>query len=137
MGWDWQIIDQSDTAEAPASPSVSVLAWVVEPSTQLNETLIWTLSAGSSALQTEVRIHNPTSTFQKFAHWVNVPFVPGGENQLTDNTEFIIPTQRVNVSARWQANLGPSPQEWAESPLRTISGWKGMGDIMSDGLYGG
>ena len=80
--------------------SVSVSAWVTEPTTQLREELTWTLAAGSSALQTRVTIHNPTQGIQRFAHWVNVPFVPGGENQLTDNTEFIIPTKRVNVSER-------------------------------------
>ena len=62
-------------------------------------------------LQAHVVIHNPVHNSvaggaARFAHWVNVPMVPGGTNQLTDNTEFIIPTQHVNVSKRWQSNLG-------------------------------
>ena len=62
--------------------------------------------------------------------------VPGGENELTDNTEFIIPTKSILIADRWQKNLGPSPQVWSESPLRYIRGWK-AGDIMANGLTAG
>jgi hypothetical protein len=33
--------------------------------------------------------------------------------------------------------MGPSPQEWAGNPLRFISGWKNMGDLMADGVKEG
>jgi hypothetical protein len=69
-----------------------------------------------------------------FAHWTNPQWAPGGRNELTDNTELIIPTPRINISERWQANLGPSPQPWPDSPLRFLPNWKGMGDLMADGL---
>ena len=50
---------------------------------------------------------------------------PGGENELTDNTEFIIPTESILIADRWQKNLGPSPQVWSESPLRYIPRMEG------------
>ena len=33
-------------------------------------------------------------------------WTPGGHNELTDNTELIIPTERIVIPERWQANLG-------------------------------
>ncbi len=48
-------------------------------------------------------------------------WAPGGANELTDNTEFIIPTERILIEERWQANMGPSPQAWAGNPLRFIA----------------
>ena len=64
-------------------------------------------------------------------------WTPGGQNELTDNTEFIIPTKRIVIPERWQANVGPSPQTWADSPLRFLRNWENMGDLMADGLQAG
>ena len=61
-------------------------------------------------------------------------------NELPDDTEFILPTPRVNISHRWQQNLGPSPQTWATSPLRELRNWVNgtkMGDLTTDGLSAG
>ena len=98
--------DNVSAAPAAASDagSRSVTSAVVEPSTGLREVLTWTLAPGSAALQTEVAIHNPTTAIQRYAHWVNAPFVPGGRNELTDNTELLVPTKRINISARWQVS---------------------------------
>eukprot|EP01051_Picozoa_sp_SAG22_P013849 SAG22_NODE_1605_length_4014_cov_1.785696_3_plen_451_part_01 len=130
LRWDWQVM--------PGGSSRSVTASVREPSTGLVEQLIWTLSPSSAALRTDVSVHNPAQHTASLAHWVNVPFVPGGTNELSDNTEILLPTPSVNVSARWRSDLGPSPQAWPASPLRFLKGWaKGMGDIMAAGLTEG
>jgi hypothetical protein len=73
-----------------------------------------------------------------FAHWINPQWTPGGRNQLTDNTEFIIPTERILIPERFRGHLGESPQDWESSPLRFIKGWdRGWGDLMADGIdYG-
>ena len=134
LEWAWRV-------EPPAAGDGggrSVAATVVEPTTGLRETLRWTLAPGSAALQTHVLIENPGASVETFAHWVNVPFVPGGTNELTDNTELLIPTEAINISSRWQADLGSSPQAWPASPLRFLKGWsKGMGDIMAQPLLEG
>jgi hypothetical protein len=109
---------------------------VVEPGTGLVESISFSIYPGIAYLEAEILIRNPGADRVEFAHWVNPMWVPGGENELTDNTEFILPTEQILVEERWQKNLGPSPQPWPENPLRFIRNWK-VGDIMADGLEAG
>ena len=133
MEWDWQVIP-CDKGGATGG-CVQVEASVVEPTTGIHETVLWGLDASSAALNSTVTLRNPSDNqTANFAHWINSPWVPGGLNELTDNTEFFIPTDLINVSSRWQQNLGPSPQVWRQSPLRFLRNWKGMGDIMAENM---
>ena len=128
MEWDWEVAEQS-------SSRVAVRANVTEPLSGLTESLVWSLEAGRpGALRSDVTLHNPSNWDAAYAHWTNPQMTPGGRNELTDGTELIIPTRRVTVPERWQANLGPSPQVWNKSALRNVRGWRGMGDIMADDL---
>ena len=68
----------------------------------LRERLTFSLAAGSAALRTDVKVTNPTAHATSFAHWTNVPLVPGGTNELLDDTIFDIPADRINISKRWQ-----------------------------------
>ena len=129
MPWTWKILE-----DHPDQVSMSMAT--TEPLTGLIHRVRLTVHRGSAALETQIRIHNPGADTVQFAHWVNPMWAPGGENELTDNTEFIIPTKSILIADRWQQNLGPSPQVWSESPLRYIRGWK-AGDIMADGLTAG
>lgn len=68
---------------------------------------------------------------------------PGGTNQLTDNSEFYVPTEEIFVAKRWKQNLGPLTQAWKTSPLRFIKNWVNgtkMGDFtaknMTQGFFG-
>lgn len=129
MPWRYEIVEDSNRRKALAME-------VVEPLTGLRERIALSVYPGQACLETEVGIHNPGSDTVEYAHWINPMWAPGGQNEVTDSTEIIIPTQRILVEPRWQANLGPSPQEWASNPLRYIRGWK-AGDIMADGLTAG
>jgi len=129
MPWTWQTLE-----DRPERVSMSMAT--TEPLTGLIQRVKLTVHRGSAALETQIRLHNPGADTVQFAHWVNPMWVPGGENELTDNTEFIIPTASILIADRWQKNLGPSPQVWSESPLRYLRGWK-AGDIMADGLTAG
>eukprot|EP00937_MAST-01D_sp_MAST-1D-sp2_P004518 g4518.t1 len=131
MEWDWRVV-------ANTTERVAVAASVTEPQTGLQETVEWSLARGSAALATHVTLHNPTSANASFAHWTNPQLAPGGTNELDDSTEFFIPTNSVTIPARWQGDLGPSPQVWGSSKLRTIAGWAGgMGDLNANGLDSG
>ena len=131
MEWDWRIT-------ANTTERVAIAASVTEPQTGLQETVEWTLVRGSAVLATHVCIHNPTTANASFAHWTNPQVAPGGTNELDDSTEFFIPTPSVTIPSRWQSDLGPSPQTWSTSKLRTIAGWDGgMGDLNANGLDGG
>ena len=126
MEWTWSVA-------ANSTDRVAIKATVTEPQTGLVETLVWSLSAGSAALATDVDVSNPATnpnqSLAYFAHWTNPQMAPGGTNELDDDTEFFIPTRAITVPQRWQADLGPSPQAWKRSALRFLRGWKKMGDI--------
>ena len=128
--WTWEIVENSEARK-------TVRMQVQERGTQLEEILDISIYPGKAYYEAAITITNPTDRTVRYAHWINPQWTPGGHNELTDNTEFIIPTDRILIEERWQKNLGPSPQNWAGNPLRFISGWKNMGDLMADGLNEG
>ena len=83
-----------------------------EPSTGLVERLTLSLGLRCASLRADIDITNPGVDPTKFAHWTNVPMVPGGKNELEDDTVFEIPTKEILIAKRWQQNLGRSPQNW-------------------------
>jgi hypothetical protein len=129
LPWEYSVIEDSEKRKA-------VQMGVTEPRTGLEETVTVSLYPGIGYLETEIQIGNPGRDPVEFAHWVNPMWAPGGRNELTDNTEFILPTKQILIEDRWQKNLGPSPQPWPENPLRFIRNWR-VGDIMADGLNAG
>jgi hypothetical protein len=132
LDWDWRVDDAASAAAA------AVTAVVVEPTTGMVETLTFSLAPDSIALDTTVHLHNPSATrTAMYAHWTNVPFVPGPSNRLPDGAEFIVPTASISVEPRWQANLGPGTQDWPASPLRYFANWTNgtrMGDFTANGF---
>ncbi|MDP6607419.1 MAG: DUF5107 domain-containing protein [Dehalococcoidia bacterium] len=130
LPWEWRVAEDSARRK-------SVRMQVREPGTGLEETVEISLLPDRAFFETTIRVANPTEDTVDYAHWVNPQWAPGGRNELTDRTEFIIPTERISIEDRWQANLGVSPQDWATSPLRFIDGWSAMGDLMADGLADG
>ena len=132
--WTCSILDDGDRRK-------TVRMSVVEPGTGLREEVDISVFPGRAGFEARVRIANPTKKTAAYAHWINPQWAPGGWNGLTDNTEFIIPTDDIIVPERFRASLGPSPQRWASSPLRFIKGWdKGWGDLMAaelrEGFFG-
>ncbi len=128
--WKYEILDDSEAKK-------TVRMSVQEPVTRLKETIDISIYPDKSYYEADIEISNPTQDTVQYAHWINPQWTPGGHNELTDSTEFIIPTDRILIEERWQKNLGPSPQQWAGNPLRFISGWKNRGDLMADGLREG
>lgn len=129
MPWDYVILEDGDSRKA-------LRMQVTEPLTGLKEHIDISVYPGHASFEATIRIWNPGPDTVEFAHWVNPMWTPGGHNELTDSTEFIIPTKRILIEDRWQKNLGPSPQQWADNPLRHIRNWA-MGDIMADDLDAG
>ena len=128
--WDYEILKNTETCK-------TLRMQVQEPTSGLYHQIDLSLVANSSALKSDISIWNPTPETVNFAHWVNPMWAPGGKNELTDQTEFLIPTKQVLIAERWQKNLGPSPQSWVENPLHYICNWPKMGDLMADGLDAG
>ena len=129
--WRYEIIENSGMKK-------TVRMKVTEPLTGLREEVDISLVSDSSRLEIGVRILNPTAQTVSYAHWVNPQWAPGGRNELTDNTEFVIPTRRILIPERFRATLGESPQDWRTSRLRFIKGWtSGWGDLMAEKLEAG
>ena len=129
--WRYEIIENSGMKK-------KIRMKVTEPLTKLREEVDVSLVADDSRLEIGVRIQNPTAKTVSYAHWVNPQWAPGGRNELTDNTEFVIPTRRILIPERFRATLGESPQEWKTSRLRFIKGWvSGWGDLMAEKLDAG
>ena len=51
-----------------AGDAVAVKASVTDPSTGLEETVVWGLERGKAALATDITIVNPSNATQTFAH---------------------------------------------------------------------
>jgi len=128
--WRWSLAEDS-----PARKTVRME--VTEPGTGLEETLDVSLLPGHSGCELTVTIRNPTARTVEFAHWINPQWTPGGRNELTEHTEFIIPTDTILIAPTWQRNMGPSPQAWEGNRYRFIGGWERMGDLMADGVRHG
>ena len=92
--WKWKIKENSTSRKA-------IQLTVKEPSTGLVERL--TLSGGlrCASLRADIDITNPGGEPTKFAHWTNVPMVPGGKNELEDDTVFEI-FKEILIAKRWQ-----------------------------------
>jgi len=132
--WTFSILEDSGRRK-------TVRMAVPEPGTGLREEIDISVVPAGAGFEARVRVINPTEKTVEYAHWINPQWAPGGWNELTDNTEFIIPTDEIIIPERFRAALGPSPQRWAASPLRFIKGWdKGWGDLMAgelrDGFFG-
>jgi len=126
--WSYSILRDTDSVK-------TVRMSVTERGTGLEENIDISLYVARSYYEASISITNPTADTVMFAHWINPQWTPGGRNQLTDNTEFIIPTERILIPERFRENLGESPQDWPTSPLRYIKGWyRGWGDLMADGI---
>gem|GEM_PF-1992204 len=129
--WGYEVLRDNDSIK-------TVRMSVTERGTGLEETLDISLFASRSYYEASIAITNPTADTVLFAHWINPQWTPGGRNELTDNTEFIIPTESILIPERFRDNLGESPQDWETSALRFISGWDGgWGDLMADGIEHG
>lgn len=129
--WRHRIVENSATKK-------TVRLDVTERATGLREELDFSLVPDGSSVETAVRIVNPTAVTVPYAHWVSPQWAPGGRNELTDNTELIIPTRRILIPEGYRNNLGESPQEWWTSRLRFIKGWtSGWGDLMAEKLDAG
>ena len=130
LPWSWELAEDS-----PARKTVRMK--IREPGTKLEETLEFSLYPGRAYYETSVAITNPTAEVVQYVHWINPQWTPGGHNELTDNTEFIIPTDRILIAKDWQKNMGESPQDWVGNKFRFIKGWARHGDLMADGIRHG
>jgi len=129
--WSWEIIEDSPQRK-------TVRMEVQELRYGLEETIDITIYSDKSYYETAITIKNPTDEPIRFQHWINPMWVPGGEGEITEHTEYIIPTSEVYVTDRkfndWMLDYHPQrsrKQSFENSPLRFLSGWKSTGDLLA------
>ena len=138
--WDWTVIEDSRRRKA-------VQMQVAERRFGLRETIIISIVPDRAFFEAAIRITNPTNHTVVFQHWINPMWAPGGRGEITLHTEFIMPTERVFVTERlfnsWMLAYHPERnrlQDYERSPLRFLSGWKSIGDLLAwkleSGFYG-
>ena len=140
LDWQWKISSGIHGTKNCHGHATCVITSITEPTTGIVETLTFSLGNTAISLTTDVELENPSNTTAMYAHWTNVPFVPGPTNVLPDSTEFIIPTTSIHIDPRWVNNLGNGTQVWTTSPLRFIKNWVNgtlMGDLTTNGLENG
>ena len=114
----------------------TVLCQVTEPLTGLRLRLYYSLYANKNYVETMVVVENPTKEVKQFSLWTTAVFAPGGLNEVTPDTELVIPADRFVPDERdfndWMAPLiGPT----VSSPLRKIGNWQSIGDLMTSRLH--
>ncbi len=135
--WSWEIVEDS-----PLKKTVRMK--VKELRYGLEETIEISMYPDKSFYEAAITIKNPTDKPVRFQHWINPMWAPGGQGEITEHTEFIMPTKQVYVTDRkfndWMLNYHPQrsrKQSYKNSPLRFLSGWKSTGDLLASELeYG-
>ena len=135
--WKWKISDNSDTIK-------TVCMQVKERRFGLEEKIAVSLYPDKAYYEANISIYNPTSDTVSFQHWINPMWAPGGRGEITPNTEFIIPTEKVIVTERkfnqWMLDYHPErkrKQLYSDNPLRWLKGWKSIGDLLAGKLKHG
>ena len=129
--WNWEIVEDS-----PLKKTVRMK--VKELRYGLEETIDISIYPDKSYYEAAITIKNPTDKPVRFQHWVNPMWVPGGQCEITEHTEFIMPTRDVYITDRkfndWMLDYHPQrnrKQSYENSPLRFLSGWKSIGDLFA------
>ncbi len=137
--WEWRIVEDS-----PRKKTVRMR--VHERIHGLIETVDISIYPDKAYYEADIHIENPTSRDVQFQHWINPMWAPGGDGELTPNTEFIIPTNEVYATERpmndWMLEYHPDRkrlQSYTDNPMRFLNGWKRSGDLLAwkleEGFY--
>ena len=135
--WSWEIVEDS-----PLKKTVRMK--VKELRYGLEESIDISIYPDKSYYEAAINIKNSTSKPIGFQHWINPMWVPGGQGEITEHTEFIIPTRNVYVTERsfndWMLDYHPQRsriQSYENSHLRFLLGWKNKGDLLAEKLEHG
>jgi hypothetical protein len=129
--WQWEIVEDS-----PQKKTVRMK--VNELRYGLEETIDISIYPDRSYYEAAITIKNLTDEPINFQHWINPMWTPGGQGEITEHTEFIMPTTQAYVTERefndWMLDYHPQKnrkQDYENSPLRFLLGWKSIGDLLA------
>lgn len=131
LSWNWSIVKDSDQ-------EMGVTMQSTEPLTGLQHEITYRAKKGRPSLETHIRVTNNDTMPKRFSHWTTATLAPGGEGEVTPNTEIIVPAERFVPDDRefngWMTDLiGPTDL----APIRLVKNWKSIGDLMTTPLKQG
>lgn len=156
MSWDFEIIEETKNAVTVAMSYTDDGENKLAPRqyntgiTGLKVTYFITLSAGRTALDTEIVIENPGEMAATYEYWTNTTLAPGSDPlspQTTAQAEIIAPVNMVRIPAYWTAIASQEkrtglPDVYEFSSLRQYKNWPDMGiayafpDISQSNFWG-
>lgn len=129
--WEWEIIEDSPTRK-------TVRMTVQERRYGLREAIDISIVPDKAYFETLIKIENPTDLSIDFQHWINPMWAPGGRGEITEHTEFVMPTRKCYITERpfndWMLDYDADRsrlQSYDVSPLRFLQGWKNIGDLLA------
>lgn len=132
LPWKSEIIENSETRKA-------IRMSVIEPATQLTESIEVSIRPDSLLLETKIVITNQNTRPVQFAHWINPMWAPGGRGEVTPKTELIVPCTAMRIADKpfnqWMR--GYHEPDFRRSPLRWVSNWRDIGDLLVEELTAG
>jgi len=136
LPWRYSILENSSACK-------KIKMTVTEPRLELQENLVISMFPDKIYFKTDIEIKNRGSEDVRFSHWINPMWAPGGRGEITDNTEFIIPSDSIIVANKnfnkWMYEYGEKVQPYHNNPMRFMRNWKNRGDILvqklNDGFY--
>jgi len=127
LPWSYSIEENSETVKR-------IKMTVTEPGLKLQENLFISVFPDKAYFKTDIEVFNKNTRDVKFSHWINPMWCPGGRGEITNNTEFIIPSDSVIVADKsfnkWMFDYGTKIQAYRDNPMRYILNWKDKGDIL-------
>jgi hypothetical protein len=134
-GTTWALPWTSEIAED--SPLRKTLRLKVrEPTTGIDEAVEISITRSSALLKVHFTLNNSSRRNALFSHWVNPMLAPAGRNELTPETEMIVPCSAMLVPDRdfnrWM--LGARKQRFETNPLRLVQNWRAPGDLLAEKL---
>ncbi len=107
----------------------------IEPLTGMRHELNFSLFREKPFLETKIVIHNQSGQPNKFSHWSTAVLSPGRSDEVTPNTELILPADKFVPDDRdfndWMQGL---PMGTETSPLRWVKNWVSIGDLLTTKL---
>jgi hypothetical protein len=106
----------------------SVKFWTKERRTGIIERIEVILYPDKSYLEYNIELENSSEEEQEFQFWICPMWTPGGKNELTEDTEFIISAKWIVPPSnyKWMLKYGVI-QNYDKSPLRFIKNWTKSG----------
>ena len=116
-GYEWGIPWQYSIEQSPTQAAVTL--WDSQASDRIRARITITLSAGRSSFSVSPRIENPTSQPVRYQFWLNVMLASGGSNNVSEATEFFLPSAQMTVHSTGDGSL---PKDGQAMPWPTVNG---------------